>query len=60
MFKSRALDEREEKSRHHRVLSRNPAGIRQGTIYFSFSLKEDITEGTYNILFGRARDSVLD
>ena len=35
-------------------------GIRQGTIYFSLSLKEDITEGTYNVLLGRARDSEVD
>jgi hypothetical protein len=35
MFKSRALDEREEKFRHNGVLSRNPAGIGQGTVYFS-------------------------
>jgi len=33
--------------------------IQQGNIYFSFSIKEDITDGTY-ILLGRARDSVVD
>jgi len=60
VFKSRALDEREEKFKHHGVLHGNSVEIRQGTIYFSFALKEDTTKGTHSILLGRARDSVVD